>query len=46
MKTQDLMVKKLSPGIRYSESFKRAVVKEYESGILNKDQEEILALKY
>jgi transposase-like protein len=38
MKTQDLMVKKLSPGIRYSEAFKRTVVKEYERGILNKAQ--------
>lgn len=46
MKKQELRVKVIVPSIKYSESFKRAVVKEYESGILNKDQEEILALKY
>lgn len=38
MKTQDLYRKRLSPGIRYSEAFKRAVVNEYERGILNKAQ--------
>jgi len=27
-----------SPGVKYSEAFKRAVVAEYEKGILNKDQ--------
>ncbi|MDV3643293.1 hypothetical protein CMU65_13405 [Elizabethkingia anophelis] len=38
MKNQDLFRKSLSPGTRYSEAFKRAVVKDYERGILNKDQ--------
>lgn len=38
MKNQDLDVKRSSPGIRYSEAFKRAVVREYERGILNKAQ--------
>ncbi|MCT4286850.1 hypothetical protein HZP25_09010, partial [Elizabethkingia anophelis] len=38
MKNQDLFRKSLSPGARYSEAFKRAVVKDYERGILNKDQ--------
>jgi transposase len=38
MKTQDLNRKALSPNIRYSEAFKRAVVREYERGILNKAQ--------
>ncbi len=38
MKNQDLFKKSLSPGTRYSEAFKRAVVKEYERGILSKDQ--------
>ena len=38
MKKQDLEEKRLSPGIRYSEAFKRTVVSEYERGILNKAQ--------
>ncbi|MCT3960482.1 transposase, partial [Elizabethkingia anophelis] len=38
MKNQDLFRKVLSPGTRYSEAFKRAVVKDYERGILNKYQ--------
>jgi len=38
MNKQELRVKVIVPSIKYSESFKRSVVKEYESGILNKDQ--------
>ncbi len=38
MKNDDLIKNQRSPITRYSESFKRAVVKEYERGILNKDQ--------
>lgn len=38
MKNQDLKGPCLSPSIRYSEAFKRAVVREYERGILNKAQ--------
>ncbi|WP_139119583.1 IS3 family transposase [Elizabethkingia meningoseptica] len=38
MKNQDLFRKSLSPSTRYSEAFKRAVVKDYERGILNKAQ--------
>lgn len=38
MKNQDLKGTGLSPSIRYSEAFKRAVVREYERGILNKAQ--------
>jgi len=38
MKKQDLEEKRLSPSIMYSEAFKRAVVGEYERGILNKSQ--------
>lgn len=38
MNNQDSIRKSLSPSTRYSESFKRAVVKDYERGILNKDQ--------
>ena len=37
MKNDDLIKNQRSPITRYSESFKRAVVKEYERGILNKD---------
>ncbi len=38
MKRKDLNGKRLSPSIRYSEAFKRSVVREYERGILNKAQ--------
>ena len=38
MKNDDLIKNQRSPITRYSESFKRAVVNEYERGILNKDQ--------
>jgi len=43
MKKQELRVKVIVPAIKYSESFKMAVVREYESGILNKDQ---IRIKY
>src|SRR6187402_473093 len=38
MKTRYLRVISLSPTPKYSEAFKRAVVADYEKGILNKDQ--------
>ncbi len=38
MKNQDLKGTGLSPRIMYSEAFKRAIVREYERGILNKAQ--------
>jgi len=38
MKEKGLKVKVIVPVIKYSESFKMAIVKEYESGNLNKDQ--------
>lgn len=38
MKKQDLKGTGLSPSVRYSEAFKRTVVREYERGILNKAQ--------
>lgn len=38
MKTQEVKVKISIPHPKYSESFKRSVVQEYETGLLNKDQ--------
>ena len=38
MEEQRIKVKVIVPGNQYSESFKKAVVREYEKGILNKDQ--------
>lgn len=38
MKKEDFIKKQQSPYGRYSEAFKRSVVKEYERGILNKGQ--------
>jgi transposase len=38
MKNQEIKSKSVSPGGRYSESFKKKVVQEYERGLLNKDQ--------
>jgi hypothetical protein len=38
MKNQKVKSKDVSPGGRYSESFKKKVVQEYEKGLLNKDE--------
>ena len=38
MENQRVRSKDVSPGGRYSESFKKKVVQEYEKGLLNKDQ--------
>lgn len=38
MKNQKVKSKEVSPGRRYSEAFKKEVVREYERGFLNKDQ--------
>lgn len=38
MKTRSLKEFTSPPVVKYSEAFKRAVVREYEKGILNKDQ--------
>ena len=38
MNKYEVRVKVIIPCIKYSESFKMAVVREYESGILNKEQ--------
>jgi hypothetical protein len=38
MKKQDVPTEGSAPGPFYSEAFKRAVVTDYERGILNKDQ--------
>lgn len=38
MKDQRIKTKDVSPGGRYSESFKKKVVQEFERGILNKDE--------
>lgn len=43
MSYQVVKLKNQSPGKRYSEAFKRAVVEEFERGTLNKDQ---LQVKY
>lgn len=43
MKIQEVKVKIIIPNPRYSESFKQAVVQDYEMGLLNKDQ---VQLKY
>ncbi|MDB5062641.1 MAG: hypothetical protein JWP67_2484, partial [Mucilaginibacter sp.] len=38
MEDQKVKSKDVSPGGRYSESFKKKVIQEYERGFLNKDQ--------
>lgn len=38
MKIQEVRVRVTVPNVKYSESFKQAVVAEYETGLLNKDQ--------
>ena len=38
MKTPQFLNKDMSPSFKYSESFKRTVVKEFERGVLNKAQ--------
>jgi len=38
MKDQRIKTRDVSPGGRYSESFKKKVVQEFERGILNKDE--------
>lgn len=38
MNKQEVRVKVTVPNAKYSESFKRAVVSDYESGLLNKDE--------
>ncbi len=43
MKTQAIRFKFTVPNVKYSESFKRAVVQDYETGLLNKDE---IQLKY
>lgn len=38
MEKYEIRVKVVTPSIQYSEAFKRAIVREFEKGILNKDQ--------
>lgn len=38
MKRQTIRIKLSSPSKRYSEAFKKQVVREYETGVLNKDE--------
>ena len=38
MKRQTIRIKLTSPSKRYSEAFKKQVVREYETGVLNKDE--------